>query len=526
MPSSLAWQDHAVVIAYIAGLLVLGAAFSRRQESEEEYFLGGRRMPWFAVGLSVIASLLSSLTYLSEPGEVWNSGVVHVFGKFLAIPFEMAFVILVCVPFLMRFRYTSAYEYLGDRFGPGTRLLGVVLFVIMVVLWMGFVVLASSRALATVSGMPLWVVVPTVGVVATIYTILGGMRAVIWTDVLQVAALIGGGVAVVAFIALDTGTWIPDWLAASRRQLFDSGRAHPMPLFSLDPTTHTTIITVAVHMFVWHICTHTGNQMTVQRYLSTTDTRAAIRSFVTGSLFGVGINLLLLVVGLALVYRYAGRNVVEELGLDVSKVEQRDLVFPTFAVHAMPPGLGGAVLAALLAAAMSSIDSGINSMATVVSVEIDQRRREWGFPASAGNHVARGRWLTFAFGAFITAAAYALDLLPSGLGIVAAMPRTFNAITGPIGGLFFIGMFLPAVGGRSAVAATLLGLTTSVGIGYSQPLSRLLVEVGLLDSPWPVISFTWVMPCALTVTCASAACLGALFPARREFDRRLTWRAL
>jgi SSS family solute:Na+ symporter len=298
-----------------------------------------------------------------------------------------------------------------------------------------------------------------------------------------------------------------------------------MPVFSLDPTTHTTILTVAVHMFVWHICTHTGNQMTVQRYLSTTDTRAAIRSFVTGSLFGVGINLLLLVVGLALVYRYAGRDAIDELGLDVSKVEQRDLVFPMFAVHAMPPGLGGAVLAALLAAAMSSIDSGINSMATVVSVEIDQRRRECGIHASTGKHVARGRWLTFAFGAFITAAAYALDFLPSGLGIVAAMPRTFNAITGPIGGLFFIGMFLPAVGGRSAVAATLLGLTTSVGIGYSQPLSRLLVEVGLLENPWPVISFTWVMPCALAVTLGSAACLGALFPARRKLDSRLTWRA-
>src|SRR5688500_2291414 len=98
MPSALAWQDHAVIVAYCAVMLLMGIWFSRRQETEEEFFLGSRRMPWFAVGLSIIASLVSSLTYLSEPGEVWNSGITHMAGKILAIPFEMAFVFLVCVP--------------------------------------------------------------------------------------------------------------------------------------------------------------------------------------------------------------------------------------------------------------------------------------------------------------------------------------------------------------------------------------------------------------------------------------------
>jgi SSS family solute:Na+ symporter len=522
--SQLVWQDHAVIIAYCAAMLLMGIWFSRRQETAEDFFLGSRRMPWFAVGVSIIASLVSSLTYLSEPGEVWNSGITHMAGKILAIPFEMAFVFLVCVPFLMRFRYTSAYEYLGERFGPGTRLLGVALFIANVVMWMGFVVLASSRALAQVSGVPLGIVVATVGIVSTVYTIMGGLRAVIWTDVAQVFILIGGGLVTIGYIALTTDTFIADWFADSQRQLSQSGVAHPMPLFSFDPTVRATVLTVALHMFVWHVCTHTGNQMTVQRYFATTDLKAALKSFVTGSLFGVGINLLLLVVGLALVSYYTSRDVGQDLGLDVTKVQQRDLVFPTFAVHRMPPGFGGAILAAMLAAAMSSIDSGINSMATVVSMEWDQRRAPaGGIPVAAGDHVGRGRWLTFLFGTFITIAAYALNFLPENLGIVAAMPRTFNAITGPLGGIFFIGMFLPRAGARAAVCGTIAGLATSVAVGYSATLGRWLREAGLIDEPWPELSFTWVMPSSLTVTLLTAVLIAAVAPRRIPVADNLVW---
>ncbi|QDU38712.1 Sodium/glucose cotransporter [Maioricimonas rarisocia] len=525
--SALRWQDHTVIVAYLAGMLILGTALSRRQQSDEEYFLGGRLMPWLAVGVSVIASLLSSLTYLSEPGEIWNSGITHMFGKMLAIPFEMVFVFLVCVPFMMRFRYTSAYEYLGDRFGWGTRTLGVVLFMIMVVLWMGFVVLASSRALAAVSGMPLWMVIGTVGVVATIYTMLGGLRAVIWTDVVQVILLVGGGLFTIGYVAWTTGTGLPEWMAAASKHLQVSGESHSVPLFSLDPTVRATVITVALNMFIWHVCTHTANQMTVQRYFSTSSVGAARRSFITGSLLGVGLNLMLMAVGLALVYFYFGQGVPLDNNLDASVRQERDLIFPTFAVHRLPPGVGGGILAALLAAAMSSIDSGINSMATVLSIERHHRRRAnqtLREQSHQGNHVTEARWMTAIFGAFITVAAFGLDFLPQSLGIVDAMPRTFNAVTGPLGGLFFVGMFLPRAGGFAASTGALLGMATSIGLGYRSELSGLLQQWGLLTETWPAISFTWVMPSALAVTIGSAALISLVVPGRERVSAELTWR--
>ncbi|MEO8496621.1 MAG: hypothetical protein ABI614_16255, partial [Planctomycetota bacterium] len=450
---ALAWQDHAVIVAYLAGMIAFGVYLSRRQSSDDEYFLAGRTMPWFAVGMSIIASLLSSLTYLSEPGEVWKSGVTHIFGKMLAIPFEMVIVWVFCIPFMMRFRYTSAYEYLEHRFGRTTRKLGAGLFVTMVVLWMGFVVLLSSEALARVSDLSvpmavvdafsaigisnpaasaqLLLVILTVGIVATCYTMLGGLRAVIWTDVVQVMLLIGGGLLTIGYVAVTTGTWLPDWYQAANRHLSDTSATHALPLFSFDPFVRATVVTVAFNMCIWHVCTHVGNQMTVQRYFSTYDMKSARRSFVTGSLFGVGINLMLVVVGLAVLYFYVGQGVPIDGGY--SATNKRDMIFPTFAVSRLPAGCGGGILAALLAAAMSSIDSGINSIATVITTE--QRS------ASLGkSHVGQAKWITLIAGLLITLAAYCLSFLPDKWGVVDAMPRTFNAITAPLGGLFLVGM--------------------------------------------------------------------------------------
>jgi SSS family solute:Na+ symporter len=537
---ALAWQDHAVIAVYLAGMIAFGIYLSRRQSSDDEYFLAGRRMPWFAVGLSVIASLLSSLTYLSEPGEVWKSGVTHIFGKMLAIPFEMVIVWVFCIPFMMRFRYTSAYEYLEHRFGRVTRRLGVGLFITMVVLWMGFVVLLSAKALARVSDLPvpvavvnvfesagmgiselaasaqLLLVIVTVGIVATCYTMLGGLRAVIWTDVVQVILLIGGGLFTIGFVAVTTGTWLPDWYQAATRHLTSTNAAHSLPLFSFDPFVRATVVTVAFNMCIWHVCTHVGNQMTVQRYFSTNDMKSARRSFVTGSLFGVGINLMLVVVGLAVLYFYVGQKLALDGGL--IPTEQQSLIFPTFAVSRLPAGCGGAILAALLAAAMSSIDSGVNSIATVLTTEQQQSI------APDKSHVGKAKSITLIAGLLITIAAYSLSFLPDKWGVVDAMPRTFNAITAPLGGLFLVGMFLPRVGERAVIAGVASGLATSVCLGYFEQLTPFLSGFGwnLSDR---TLSFTWIMPCSLTVTFV-VSWLASFIEGRGERCRDgLTWQS-
>lgn len=495
---ALHWLDYTVVVGYLVAVLCLGGYFARTQNTSDEYFLASRRIPWFAIGLSIIATLMSSLTYVSEPGEVWKSGITNMLGKMLAIPFEMALVWLVFIPFLTKLRYTSAYEYLGDRFGTAAKWVGITLFLWLAVAWMGFIVLVSSRILAEASGLSLMLVVAVVGIVATLYTVAGGFRAVIWTDVVQVVLMLGGALMTIAYVAVQTSSTPVDWYGL----VVGERATKQLAWFSADPFTRSTILTVAASMFIWHVCTHVSNQMTVQRYFSAGSLASARRSFVVGSLTGVAINLLLLVVGLALFYYY--RSDPRPEGMSPTG-KDADMIFPLFALRRLPAGLAGAWLAAMTAAAMSSIDSGINSAASVLSVEWNRKHRDRS-PDDA-RRLAGVKLTTFALGLFITVAAYCLDLLTRERNIIDMMGRSFNCFTAPLGGLFLLGIFVPRCGNKGATAAGIVGVVVSISIAFSQEL------YGLKQS----ISFTWVLPCSLAATLL-VGFASALLPSERRAD--------
>ena len=314
-----------------------------------------------------------------------------------------------------------------------------------------------------------------------------------------------------------------------------NGQPTTIAFFSLDPTVRATVVSVAVNMAVWHVCIHTSNQITVQRYFSTPDVTAARRSFIASSIAHVVISLLLVMVGLSVLHYYtsAGRPLDRQLDPET----QRDLIFPTFALQHLPAGAGGAILAALLAAAMSTVDSGVNSIATVVALEL----RPAGGPAAGGRanraepaqdlvadgrpctHVRLAMTITVIAGAGITLAAYALTFLPARWGIVGGIPRTFNAVTGPLGGLFLIGIFLPGVRQRSAIVATLCGLLVSIVLGYLQQIGALLGCWGLPGMAWPEVSFAWILPCSMLATLVAAPLLGLWDPSPARDLAGLTW---
>src|SRR5262245_6238522 len=292
--------DYAVIVLYLLAMLAIGAYIARRQKSDEEYFLASRSLPWLAVGISMMATLMSSLTYIAEPAEVWKSGITNLTGKALAIVTEMLLVIFVLIPFLMRFRFISAYEYLGYRFGPVARRLAVVLFCLLMITWLGFVLLSVARPLAYVADREkdLWIVIVTLGVVSTASTAAGGLRGVIWTEVTQVGLMLAGCLITIAFVMWQTGTWFHDWLHTSGEQLARSNEP-PVQLFGSNPYVRTSIMTFAASLFVWSLVTHIGNQMMVQRYFSLTDRRAARRSFIIAQVFHILVAVLLTSAGLA-----------------------------------------------------------------------------------------------------------------------------------------------------------------------------------------------------------------------------------
>lgn len=501
---ALAWPDYVVVAAYVAVLAGMGWYFALKPKSRDEYFLASRRLPFIAVGMSIIATLLSSLTYLSDPGEVWQSGITALLGKIWALLFEMLFVLFLFIPFLMRFRFTSAYEYLGWRFGPKTRTLGVVVYICLTVSWMGFVVLAMARSIGQMAGVRLEPVIVIVGMFGAVYTMVGGFRAVIWKDVLQVVLMLGGCIVVMAYVSKITGgTWLPDWFRATVQ--YQESQNKGMSFVSFDPFRRISVLTFGISMFVWNFCTHLSNQMVVQRYFSCEDLKAARRSFVTAVFFSILINSLLIMVGLSLVYFYRGGY--GQLGLNPAIKRDADLIFPTFMSQHLPAGLAGAVLVAVLSAAMSTIDSGINAMATVLSVE---RRRFDSTANSAGLGFAR--WITLAAGLCITAAAFALDRLTAERNILEMMPRSFNCFLMPLGTMFILGIFVPRCAARSAVVGALAAFVTAVSIAYAKEL------YGIRE-----VSFTWVLPGGLAAGLI-VGLIGTLFEQPRpEQITGLTW---
>ena len=521
------FADHVVLGIYLAAMMYLGWRLARGQSTDEEYFLGGRRLPWFAVGVSIIASLLSSITYLASPGIVWRFGFGVLWSQLIAIPIDIILILLFAIPFFVRFKFTTAYEYLEHRFDLSVRLLGATLFLFWVTILMGVIVLVSSRALAVATGIPLIVIIGSIGTVATLYTMMGGIRAVVWTDVIQAALLLGGGLFVIAYVAWVTGSGPLAWI----REV-GSRDNEGFTFASADPTIPATIVTITLSGVIWTLVAHCANQMTLQRYFSTVDIRAAKRSFLTNIGVSLTLSIVLAVVGAALVYYFTQGPESLPQHIDLASGKDRDSIFPFFVASRIPPGLAGAIFAALLAAAMSSIDSGVNSFATIATVDFGRLSKK----PPRENNVRRARIVTLVVGAVVCVAAYHLDSFTGMDDILTILPKTFNSLVGSLGGLFLAGMLIPRASGKAVWPAAIIGLVVALGVAYSKDLlqamgpsthealgawlgedfARRLVTNGM--------GFTWIMFSSLFASMGSAWLLSFVFP-HPDPDRikGLTW---
>jgi SSS family solute:Na+ symporter len=210
-PASFGTLNYFVLGLYLTAMLGVGAYFSRKQEDSEMFFLAGRKLPWLAVAMSMYASLTSAVTYLGVPGTAYAENISLVIVCIMS-PIVAPFILLIFYPLYHRLRVTTSYEYINKRFGQGAHRTVAALFVLARLGWLGTVVYAPAMALSIVSGIPLWSCIGMMGLLATAYTALGGLAAVVWTDVIQFVILIGGAV----------------WVAVSLVHGIDGGVEHIM----------------------------------------------------------------------------------------------------------------------------------------------------------------------------------------------------------------------------------------------------------------------------------------------------------
>jgi SSS family solute:Na+ symporter len=478
--AALEWIDFAGVGVYLLVTLGIVIWSSRRQSNTSEFFLGGRRMPWMAVGLSVLATLMSSISYMGVPGEMIKNGVA-MFAQYLALPFSMSVVLFVWIPFFMRLRFTSAYEYLERRFDVQTRIIGSLLFLLLRLGWMSMVTYVGSLALtqmvgtlvpaAAVDPITEWMhptaaeptlmresllywIIASIGLSATFYGSLGGFRAAIWNDVLQSLMLFGGTVMTLGYVVWTTGTGPLEWWRIAAEN--STGHTQPI-LFSLDPTVRMTVFTAAMLSFFWVICTHGSDQIVLQRYFSTTSLKSARRSYVVAAITDVTIGILLALCGLALLAFYLQHPTYLPAGIFVTEngqtiVKQGDKVLPHFFAHQLPAGVGGVVLAVLVCDAMQTLVSGVNSISAVFTGDLYGRLLPTRKPMLT--EVGFARFLTVAVGLIVTSLACGVAYLAkhSGRNIIDLMAPAFNMFLGPLASLFLIGMFLKCDGRVAKIA--------------------------------------------------------------------------
>jgi SSS family solute:Na+ symporter len=454
----LAAIDWVIIAIYAALTIGLGWYVSRRQKTKEEYFVGSGKMNPILVGVSLFATLLSTITYLSMPGEVLGKGPAGLITLpgLLLVYFIVAYLIL---PLYMRQRVTSAYELLEDKLGIGIRLLGACMFILLRLVWMSLLIYLASKAMTVMMGVDSkWIplIVLITGFVAVIYTSIGGLRAVVITDLVQTILLFGGALTVIAIVTIDFGGF--SWFPREWNKNWDV-----QPLFSWDLSTRVTVFAAFLNMMTWYICTAAGDQTCIQRFMSTENATAARQAFKVQLLVGTIVSLTLAAVGFSLLGYFQKHS----LPADISIKTDADQIFPYFIGNILPPGVSGLVIAAMFAAAMSSIDSGVNSITAVVSTDFLDR---FGKTTSRRTNM----WLALAIGAIVVVSSSAMGLVPG--NITSVTQKTTNLLVTPIFGLFFFAMFVPFARPLGVIVGCLTGTATALLVAFSGGLFGFVTE--------------------------------------------------
>ncbi|MBI4559047.1 MAG: sodium/solute symporter [Candidatus Hydrogenedentes bacterium] len=464
--SGFRWSDYVVLLLYFAGVILIGVYIAPREKSTEDFFLGGRRVPWWAVGLSIFGTSLSSITYLSIPAKAYATDWVFILVN-LGILLMAPCVVWFYLPHYRRFTITTAYEYLERRFNRLTRIYGSLVFIIFQIGRISIVLYLPSMALSAATGLDVNTCILLMGILTTIYTALGGIEAVIWTDVVQCFVLLLGAVIVFLIVSADVEGGMPAVLSIAH----DAGKFHTFN-WTWDPTT-TAVWVAIVGNFFANAYPMTADQCIVQRYLTTATERGAARAIWTNAWLTIPVSLIFFGLGTALFVFYKAHP--ERLDPTL----RTDAILPLFIVQQLPGGLAGLVIGGLFAAAMSTLDSSLNSVATVLITDFYRPLRP---NASDATALALARRLTWGLGAIGTGTA--LILAHTEVGVIFDFWLQILGLVGSgLAGLFALGMLTRRATGSGALMGAAVSAAVVIGVQQSTQIHFFLyAAIGFITS--------------------------------------------
>jgi SSS family transporter len=450
--------NYAVLVAYLAALVAMGVYFSRRERTTDDFFKAGGRVPWWAAGLSIFGTQLSAITFMAIPAKTFATDWRYLWLN-AAIVLLAPVIIYLILPFFRRLNVTTAYEYLERRFNLAARLIGSLMFMALHLGRIGIVLFLPSIALNVVTGIDVRICILVMGLLSITYTVLGGIEAVIWTDVLQVVVLLGG--AVLCLVLIVAG--LPEGAGGLARAAADAGKLDAFD-FRFD-ATQPTFWVVLVGGLAATFISYGSDQTVIQRYLTTRDEASAARGIWTNAVLTVPATLLFFALGTALYVYFARRP-----DLLNPTIEGADAIFPWYIVTRLPAGVAGLLIAGVFAAAMSSLDSSMNSVATAVVTDFYGRFRP---TAPDGRRLRVARGVTVAVGL----AGMAFALVMAGWEIKSLwdqLSRFIGLFAGGLGGLFLLGILTRRAHGAGAVVGLVASGIAQYAVSRFTPLYLLL----------------------------------------------------
>ena len=347
------WVDILILMLFVSGTVLFGITFVRKNKNVSDYTKGGGNIPGIVVGMSIFATYVSSISFLGLPGNAYL-GTWNAFVFSLSIPVASIIAAKYFVPFYRNISSISAYSFLEERFGYWARAYAAVCYLLTQVARIGSVLFLLALALHFMLGWSVASIIIVTGLLVVIYSVLGGIKAVIWTDAIQGFILIMGAIVsvVVLFISLPGGV----------SQFFEVGKEfHKFSLgsFGGELNIPTFWVTLVYGIFI-NLQNYGIDQNYIQRYKSTKDVKSARFSALFGGLIYLPVSLLFFIIGTALFVYYQVQP-----GLLPENITG-DQVFPYFIVHGLPPGITGLLIAAIFSAGMSTVSTSVNSSATIV----------------------------------------------------------------------------------------------------------------------------------------------------------------
>jgi len=482
--------DYVVIVVYLAGVAAFGIMAGGRQKNTTDYFLGSRDLPWWAVSFSVVATETSTLTVIGIPAVAYGGSLTFLqltFGYLLG----RVIVAGLFLPQYFRGQLSTAYAFLGNRYGDTMRGTASVTFLITRLLADGVRLFATAIPLKVITdsaGLELsyFTIIAVIAIATIIYTMIGGIKAVIWMDVVQMAVYVGGAIgAVYVLLGRVPADWFAQAAAAGKTQVVNFAFDESLSSWITDPYT---FVTAVVGGAIFSMASHGTDQLIVQRLLTCRNEVDSKKALIASGVVVMFQFALFLLVGLLLWSHYEGQS-VEQLGLTRS-----DEIFPMFIIAGLPPGISGILLAGIVAAAMSTLSSSLNSLASSSVLDLVERVR--GRPIREERALFVSRVLTMLWGiVFIFFATLFEDesnpVVELGLAIASF---TYGGLLG----VFLLGLLNKATDQVDAVVSFLFTIGFMTWVIFSvwhhptqgwtvilMPSDEVIAEQGLRSIGWP-----------------------------------------